>query len=303
MSSKSSNLQILADNANAYMKLETKSDYPVTWCEGCGNYAIHNALRRAITLENLGRTDVLFCFDVGCSGNGSDKMEGYTIHGLHGRVLPLAAGVKIGNHHKKVIAEAGDGATFSEGVGHVVHAIRNDYPILFIHHDNQAYALTTGQASALTPLGCTMNSSPYGVQQSPLSHLQMILGMNPSFVARTCSVDVDHMTQTFRNGLNHPGFAFVEVLQTCPTYNKHTGHEWYLENIQPIEDAFPGYDVTDINQARKIVDIKDPLYIGQIYHNPDRTDYISTIEHRREHTTNLTEEVAHVDVSEFMAVL
>lgn len=152
-------IDTLGSKAKEYMQYETEE--VVTWCGGCGNYAIQNALKRALVLEGKAPKDVLMCFDVGCNGNGSDKIEGYTIHGLHGRVLPLAAGAKIANPDLTVIASAGDGATFSEGINHLIHAIRNDYPMLFLLHDNQNYALTTGQASATTPKGCTMNSSPY----------------------------------------------------------------------------------------------------------------------------------------------
>ena len=296
------NLKLLAGLADEYMQYDTSDEVPLTWCEGCGNYGIQNALKRALVLEGLGRQDVLFCFDVGCSGNGSDKMEGYTIHGLHGRVLPLAAGVKIGNSHKRVIAEAGDGATFSEGVGHVVHAVRNDYPIMFLHHDNQAYALTTGQASALTPQGCKMNSAPDGVAQEPLSHLQMVLSLNPSLVIRTCSVDLDHMTDMFRLALRHDGFAFVEVLQTCPTYNKHTKHEWYLDHVKLIDDL-TDYDPTDIWAALKLVEIEDPLHLGVIYRNDKKQNFIDSVAHRRNTKTALVDEVKHYDVSEFLDVL
>lgn len=297
-----SDLPLLAGLADEYMQYETSDDVPLTWCEGCGNYGIQNALKRALVLEKLGRKDVLFCYDVGCSGNGSDKIEGYTIHGLHGRVLPLAAGCKIANHKLKIIAEAGDGATFSEGVGHVVHAVRNDYPILFLHHDNQNYGLTTGQASSLTPLGCHMNASPTGVSQKPLSHLQMMLSLNPSFVARTCSVDLDHMTETFRKALNHKGFAFVEVLQTCPTYNKNTTHEWYLEHIRKIEDL-KDYDPTDIWAARKLVEIEDPLHLGVLYENPREKNFLETVHSRSNKKTTLVDEVQPYDISEFLTKL
>ncbi len=296
------NLKLLTGFADQYMQYDTSDDVPLTWCEGCGNYGIQNALKRALVLEKLGRKDVLFCFDVGCSGNGSDKMEGYTIHGLHGRVLPLAAGVKIGNQKKTVIAEAGDGATFSEGAGHVVHAVRNDYPIMFLHHDNQNYALTTGQASSLTPKGCQMNASPDGVAQEPLSHLQMVLSLGPSLVIRTCSVDLDHMTEMFRVALRHDGFAFVEVLQACPTYNKHTKHEWYLEHVKLIEEL-KQYDPTDLYEARKIVDIEDPLYLGVLYKNDQKENFLDAVHHRKRTSTSLVEEVHPVDISEFLKVL
>ena len=286
--------------ADQYAQFET-SDV-MTWCGGCGNYAIQNALKRALALEGIGRDNVIFCFDVGCSGNGSDKMEGYTVHGLHGRVLPLAAGVKIAQHNTHIICEAGDGATFSEGAGHVIHAVRNDYPVLFIHHDNQNYGLTTGQCSSLTPKGCKMNAAPEGNPIEPLNPLEIVLSLKPSFVARTCCVDVEHMTEIFRQALNHKGFAFIETLQSCPTYNKHTTHEWYVENIKFIEKEFPDYDPADIWQAKKLVAEEVP-YLGLIYHNPKRESFLEALVQRDENDPMLIDEVHQVDVSPFMTHL
>ena len=294
-------LKILSERKDLYDHYET--DEVMTWCGGCGNYAIQNALKRALTLENLSHKDIMFCFDVGCSGNGSDKIEGYSIHGLHGRVLPLAAGIKIANHKLKVIAEAGDGATFSEGIAHLAHAVRNDYPLTFLHHDNQNYALTTGQASALTPTGCKMNASPEGLEIEPFNPLEVVLGFKPSFVAQTCSADMEHLTQTIRSGLNHPGFAFINILQACPTYNKFITHEWYLEHIKKIEEDYPDYDPSNLSLAREISQSGDPFYLGQIYHNPDRKNFIETVEHRNTDSPTLTEEVKNVDVSTLLEQL
>ncbi len=296
------NTQQIASAGIAHQYTDYETDEVMTWCGGCGNYSIQNALKRALSLEGIDRANVIFCFDVGCSGNGSDKMEGYTIHGLHGRVLPLAAGVKMAQHNTHVICEAGDGATFSEGAGHVVHAIRNDYPVLFIHHDNQNYGLTTGQCSSLTPKGCKMNAAPEGNPIEPLNPLEVVLSLKPSFVARTCCVDTEHMTETFQKALNHKGFAFVETLQSCPTYNKHTTHEWYVENIKFIEKEFPDYDPTDIWQARKLVDNTVP-YLGMIYHNPKRESFLESLAHKDKNDPMLIDEVQQVDVGNFMATL
>ena len=148
---KNTTLGKLEKKSHQYQDYET--DKIITWCSNCGNYSIQNALKRALVLEGIKRNDFLLCYDVGCSGNGSDKIEANTIHGLHGRVLSLAAGAGIANSKMKIIAEAGDGATFSEGVNHLVHAVRNNYPVMFIFHNNENYGLTTGQASSLTRVG------------------------------------------------------------------------------------------------------------------------------------------------------
>lgn len=291
-------LQKLAENASKAVKFETHRK--ITWCGNCGNYGIQNALKRALVLEGLERNDFLLCYDVGCSGNGSDKFEANTIHGLHGRVLSLAAGVKIGNHKMKVIASAGDGATFSEGVNHLVHSIRNDYPFLFIFHNNENYGLTTGQASACTPKGAQMNGTPNGVLVDPLNTLDFVLSLKPTFVARGYSGEVDQMTDLIRKGLNHNGFAFIEVLQACPTYNKETPDEWYATRVNDVA-SLPDYDNTDIWQARKIVQREwvqdEKIYTGLIYHKPKPQNFMEMQPGRADLQSCLVDEVRNYDVS------
>ncbi len=290
----SKTLQELEAKAKKLMGFET--DKKITWCGNCGNYAIHNALARALVLENFERKDFVMCFDVGCSGNGSDKFEAFTIHGLHGRVLSLAAGAALANSKVKVIAEAGDGATFSEGVSHLVHAVRNNYPVMFIHHNNENYGLTTGQASALTRCGVKMLGTPEGVMVEPINSLDFVLGLKPSFVARGFSGDVDHMTELFRAGLKHKGFAFIEVLQACPTYNRLTPDAWYAERVRNVEDL-KSYDRTDLWAARKIVqDVDKEIYIGLLYENPEKKDFVSLLKSREGAVTTPVEEVKHYDV-------
>jgi len=293
-------LKILIKNQDIYEGLTTRDDTVNWWCGGCGNYPIQQALKQTLALEGVKRQEVLFCYDVGCSGNGSDKIEGYTIHGLHGRVLPLAAGAKIANPNLHVFAEAGDGATFSEGVGHLVHAIRNDYPVTFILHDNQNYALTTGQPSSLTPKGCKMNAAPEGNPSEAFNPLEVVLGLKPSFVAQTCSANVDHMVETFRMGMNHKGFAFINVLQACPTYNKFITHEWYLEHIQKLP---ADYDPTDLKAARDIAESQDPFYLGLIYHNPNKENFLDAINDMRQAQTAPVDEVKPYDVGSILASL
>ena len=142
--------------------------------------------------------------------NESDKTWLTTIHGLHGRVLPLATGIKIAHPEMTVIAHAGDGATLSEGINHLIHTVRHDRNILFIHHVNATFGLTTGQASSVTLPGTKMNATPKGVDTPPVESLRVLSGCDPTFVARTLSYDMDHMTEVLREWLRHPGFAYIE---------------------------------------------------------------------------------------------
>ncbi len=269
----------------------------LNWCPGCGDYAIQVALKKALIEENRKPKDTLLCFDIGCNGNGADKVGAYTIHGLHGRVLPLSVGAKIANPNLTVVASAGDGATFSEGINHLIHAIRNDYPIVFLVHDNHNYALTTGQASATTEKGCSMNGSPYGVTTDALRPLDLVLSLNPSFMAQTLSADIPHMTKTIQKALNHKGFAFVEILQTCPTYNKKADDAWYRENVWDTE-ADSSYDRFDISYAKKALENdhkKKP--IGVLYQNQKKQEFFEAlgIKTPRNHTRG----IQPVDISPF----
>lgn len=278
-----------------YLKYETAK--VITWCSNCGNYGIQNAVIRALVLEGYEQKDVLMCFDIGCSGNGADKVNGYTVHGLHGRTISLAAGAAVANRRMKVIAFAGDGATFSEGVNHLVHGVRNDYPLLFVHHNNENYGLTIGQASSTTRVGAVMNGAPNGVVIDPINTLQFVLSLNPSFVARGFSGDVEQMTEIFQAALKHQGFAYVEILQACPTYNKVTPDAWYAERVRKIEELAE-YDRGDIWAARKLVDdMSENIYTGVLYENKAKKNFMELQKSREGAKTELVDEVKPFDIS------
>lgn len=280
------------------MKYETGKK--ITWCSNCGNYAILNALTRALVLEGIEKKNLLLCFDIGCNGNAADKIETYTLHGLHGRVISVAVGAALANTDVKVIAFGGDGGTFSEGVNHLVHAVRNNYPIIFVHHNNENYGLTVGQASSTTRCGAVMNGTPDCVNVPPINTLQFVLSLDPSFVARGFSGEVNHLTEIFRSALKHKGFAYVEVLQACPTYNKLTPDAWYAERVKFVENL-AGYDRNDIWQARKIVeDMEKKIYVGLIYENKNKPDFLSLQKNRSGVKTTLTDEVKSYDVKNLL---
>lgn len=291
-------MQGLSQKKDSYVRYV--NDEVITWCSGCGNYQIQNALKRSLTLEGYTADKVLMSFDIGCNGNGSDKIAMNTFHGLHGRALPLAAGAAMGNTDLKVIASAGDGGTMSEGINHLVHCVRSEYPITFILHNNHNYGLTTGQCSACTLPGRPMNGSPDGQLLEPMNPSEFVLNLNPSFVARTFSGDVKHMTKMFRKALNHKGFAFVEVLQTCPTYNKVTPQEWYWERVKYLEDI-KGWKADDLEKAKKYIkDFKKNVYLGVFYENKNVVPYVNKLPYLSDYKGNPANEVKHFDVSKLI---
>jgi 2-oxoglutarate ferredoxin oxidoreductase subunit beta len=288
--------RILEKRSKEYIKLENRE--VITWCSGCGNYGVQHALERALILEGRTNRDVALFYDIGCNGNGSDKINAYTFHGLHGRVISAAAGACLANPNIKVIAEGGDGGTFSEGINHLVHAVRSNYPMVFILHNNENYALTVGQASATTRRGQPMYGSPDGVYLEPINACHFILNLNPTFVARTFSGDTDHMTDMLRLALKHNGFAFIEVMQLCPTFNPATSQNWFLDRISYL-DKLKSYNPRDINAALKASqDIEKKIMLGLLYHDPGSPNYLQRLKQREGITTPIVDEVREYSVSE-----
>ncbi|MBD3362550.1 2-oxoacid ferredoxin oxidoreductase [Candidatus Dojkabacteria bacterium] len=276
------------------------SDQLYTWCTNCGNYALHSALKRALVAEKIAPKDTLMVFDIGCHGNGADKIDAYTVHGIHGRVIPFAAGAQLANRNMKVFAFGGDGGILSEGINHLVHAIRCDFDLVFVLHNNRNYGLTTGQASATTPKGFEMNSAPNGVTEEPINPTEFVLSLDPTFVARGFSGNIKKLTQIFKQAINHQGFSFVEVLQDCPTYNSATPHNWYLERVIDV-DIFDNYDRSDIKQAKKICkDMAEKIATGVLYKNEDSDDYYTRQPSRKDMKSELVEEVQQEQITELL---
>ncbi len=277
------------------------SENTYNWCTNCGNYGITAAIKRAFVELELGVKDLLLCYDIGCNGNGADKIHAYTFHGLHGRVIPFAAGASLANNKLKVIASAGDGATLSEGINHLVHAIRSDYNVTFLLHNNSNYGLTTGQASATTKQGVPMNFSPDGVTADTMNIMQFVLSLNPSFAARTFSGDVKHMTKTFKSGIEHDGFSVIEILQYCPTYNKETPHQWYQERVYDVADV-KSYNRMNLESAiQTSKDLENNIAIGVLYEDINRGDFYERQKNREGIETELIDEVRKYDVSKYLA--
>lgn len=273
-----------------------------TWCDGCGDYGIWTAMQRALTALGYAPWQVFLCYDVGCHGNMSDKLLGYRFHGLHGRVIPFAAGAKLANPRLPVLAFGGDGASFSEGIGHLVHAVRSNYPMTFILHNNANYGLTTGQASALTWEHQPMNSSPNGIPERTIHSMDFLFSLAPTFVARTFSGDIPQMITVFKRAIEHQkhGFAIVDVLQACPTYNHFATHEYLLERCYDANAE--GHDPSDFTTARALAtaETHERIPCGILYENTDVPSFSENLLPRKDRTTTVVEEVEKVDVSEWM---
>lgn len=270
------------------------------WCTGCGNYSVWGALRLALVEDQISPKDVLFVHDIGCNGNGADKIGGYGFKGLHGRSAAFGAGASIANGKVKVIASSGDGAVLAEGIGHLIHGIRSNYNMIYLIHNNSNFALTTGQASPSTSEGIPMNSSPDGVTAEPMNIMNFILPLEPSFAARVFTGEQKQMVDVLRQALNHKGFSVIEIMQYCPSYNHLNTNDWYLERVYDLASD-KKYDVTDLDKAKKVAfDLEKKIATGVIYKDPKAVDFMGKQVNRKNYKSELVDEVKVLDVCDLL---
>lgn len=275
--------------AQTYLAMETTQKH--TRCSGCGNYGILNALMSAIALEGYKPHEVILANDVWCSGNLSDKIEINTMHGLHGRSLPLASWIHLARPDVPVFAMAWDGATMSEGVNHLIHTARNNYNITFLLHNNHNYGLTTGQASATTPKGYRMNAVVGETNAHPLLPAQLVLASGWTFVARWYSGNVEQLINLIRAWMHHRGFSFIEVMQLCPTYSKATPEKWYEQRVYDIAQR-DDYDIHDKWHAAKVVENFEHIATGLLYQNTEEIDFLGLQTYRTSTITPVEESIS-----------
>ena len=233
------------------------------WCQGCGNYSVLAALTRALT--NLGVTpnEVVITSGIGCSSNLPHWTTTYGIHTLHGRPIPAATGVRLANPDLTVIAVGGDGDGYGIGLSHFIHTARRNLNITYIVMNNQINGLTTGQYSPSSQLGQKTVTSPFGVNEYPINPIALALGAGTSFVARAFSGDRKHLQYIMEQALCHHGFAFIDVLSPCITFNRLNTYTWFRERVYKLNSE---HDLSDIGIAfNKAQEWGDKIPIGIFY--------------------------------------
>jgi len=256
----------------------TLNDYelkvPIAWCSGCGNFGILQAVKKALVELNLEPPDILFVSGIGQAPKLPHYTKGNVFNGLHGRTLPAATGAKITNHKLTVIGIDGDGGAYGEGVQHLLAAARRNVDITYLVHNNQVYGLTKGQASPTSELGFISKTTPLGAGQ-PLNPLLLALASDVSFLARGFSGDIDHLAGLIEAGIKHHGFALIDILQPCVSFNHVNTYQWYKQRVYKVEGE--GYDPTDKAAAlKKAQEWGDRIPIGIIY-KQERMVYEDTL--------------------------
>lgn len=260
-----------------------QSDIAPRWCSGCGDNAILAAVQRLCRDEQLPPEKTVFVSGIGCSSRFPHYMNTYGFHGLHGRALPVAEGIKMRRPDIHVFVTTGDGDCCSIGAAHWVHAIRYNMDMTVLLHDNQVYGLTKMQASPTSPRGLKSNTTPRGSYLEPLNPLSVTLGIaNASFVAQAVDWIPEVLHDIIAQAYRHKGLSFVRVLQRCPEFLPEHFEPWlrdpaktlllaHEDGIRPSENVSKIYrnqethDPSDINRARELASLSEQVPVGILY--------------------------------------
>lgn len=261
------------------------------WCTGCGDNAILASVQRLCRDEGLAAEKTVFVSGIGCSSRFPHYMNAYGFHGIHGRALPIAQGIKMARPDLHVFVATGDGDCCSIGAGHWLHAIRYNIDMTVLLHDNGIYGLTKKQASPTSPLGLETNTTPRGTFLPPLNPLSTTLGVaNVSFVAQAVDWIPEILHDIIAAAYHHPGFSFVRILQRCPEFLPDLFEPWikdpkrilllsHPDGVQAAPDLAKVYptqeqhDPADLNRAREIASTTDPIPVGVLYRDQEAPRY------------------------------
>ncbi len=277
------------------------------WCTGCGDNAILTAVQRLCRNEDLRPEKTVFVSGIGCSSRFPHYMKTYGFHGIHGRALPIAEGVKMARPDLTVFVNTGDGDCCSIGAAHWIHAIRYNMNITVMLHDNQIYGLTKMQASPTSPIGTKSNTTPKGSYLDALNPLTVTLGVqNVSFVAQAVDWIPESLYDILSAAYHHKGLSFVRIVQRCPEWLPKIhdpamhdpnrilllNHERGLKLSPTLAKVYKNqltHDPLNIDRAREIASSTDPIPVGILYHNPDVPCYEDTRHSGQLRTTELIE--------------
>ncbi len=240
------------------------NDVTPNWCPGCGHFSVLRALQVAAAKLNIPKESLVVTTGIGCSGRLSGYMSAYGFHGIHGRSLPVAQGIKLANKDLTVIAAGGDGDGFAIGLSHTLHAIRRNIDVTYIVLNNQVYGLTKGHTSPLSQKSFQTKSSPYGSVEAPIKPGILALANGAGFIAQGYSAYQEQLIDIIVKAIQHKGFSLVNVFSPCVTYNKINTYQWFREKLVDL-DKQDGYNTNDYQCAMNTLVETDCLCTGIIY--------------------------------------
>ncbi len=281
---------LFADDDDRHFELSDYEGARARWCPGCGDHSVLTAVEKLLTSEQLRPETTVFVSGIGCSSRFPHYLKTYGFHGIHGRALPVATGIKLHRPDLDVFVVMGDGDCCSIGAAHWVHALRYNPDLTVMLLDNGIYGLTKNQTSPTTPRGLPSNTQPRGSYLPSLNPLTVALGVtNASFVAQTAEFVPAHLYATLRAAYRHRGLSFVRILQRCPVYTPGI----YAEAVKKpalvellVHDAGVAapeiegiykqrlvHDPRDLDAARRLAEPTDSIRLGLFYRDPTRERY------------------------------
>jgi 2-oxoglutarate ferredoxin oxidoreductase subunit beta len=287
------------------------------WCTGCGDSAILAAVQRMCRNEQLPPEKTVFVSGIGCSSRFPHYMNSYGFHGLHGRALPVAEGIKLRRPDLHVFVVTGDGDCCSIGTAHWIHALRYNMDMTVLMHDNGIYGLTKNQASPTSPLGLESKTTPRGTVLEPLNPVSVSLGIrNVSFVAQAADWIPDQLLEIIEAAFHHKGLSFVRVLQRCPEFLPGRYDPWMQDpdrmlllhhedgvgigpNLANVYRNREEHDPSNRNRAREIASTYDPLPVGVLYRNPSVPCYEDLRRPDRLYTPDIVKSVIEREFDKF----
>jgi len=239
-----------------------KSDEKPTWCPGCGDFGVLNAAYNALRDKGYDPKDVVVVSGIGCSSRIPFFVATYGFHGVHGRTMPVATGLRVARPDLQVLVMGGDGDAFAIGGGHFLHAARRNLDVTYVIMDNSIYGLTKGQTSPTSGVGFTTKTTPRGSVERSVNPLLLALASGATFVARGFSGQPRELADLIVRGMEHKGIAVIDVYSPCTTFNKVNTFKFYREMVAPLP---PEHDARDLGEAMARARSEDPLYLGVFY--------------------------------------
>ena len=252
--------------SNTEYDLETE----IHWCPGCGNFSAMKVMKETLTELGIKPKDFVLVSGIGQAGKFPHFMKSQSFNGLHGRYLSVALGIKAANPDLHVIAVSGDGCTLSEGGNHFLHTIRYNPDVVNIVHNNMVYGLTKGQASPTSQVGFKTKVQVFGVINEPFNAVAVAIALNASFVARAFVGDIETTKAILKKAINHKGYALIDLLCPCVTFNRVNTFQWYKANSYNIDKTHNPYDQ---ESAMKLALGTNKFALGVLYINLNKNTY------------------------------
>jgi 2-oxoglutarate ferredoxin oxidoreductase subunit beta len=244
-----------------------------TWCKGCGNYGILNAVKMALAEQAIAPHQVVVFTGIGCGSKLPHYMRVSGFHTIHGRSVAVATGARLANHGIKTMTVHGDGDGYGMGLGHMLHAIRRNIDMVDLVQNNRVYGLTRGQYSPTSTLGMRTPTSPEGAIDRPVEPLSLAIAAGATFVARGYAMELQHLVWLIGEALQHSGYGLVDVLQPCVSFNRESAYRFYKSRVYKLEEE-RDYDPSDRTQAWvKAQEWGERIPIGIVYRGAEVPTY------------------------------